>query len=100
MREREDRSDCGDFVLELFELVSWELEGLVGEVLAEGEGEGGFVNGFELFAETDEFLADVFALNAARDSSVEELEGEGDEWCVLATEDGGGLIAVFDAVLE
>lgn len=60
--------------MKLFELVSWELEGLVSEVLAKGKGEGGFVVGFELFAEADEFLADVFALNTARDSSVEEFE--------------------------
>lgn len=86
--------------MELFELVSGELEGLVSEVLAEGKGEGGLVVGFELFAEANEFLANVFALNAARDASVEELEGKGDERCVFATEDGGGLVGVGGAVLE
>lgn len=76
--EGEDGGDRGDFVLEQFELVSGELGGLFTEVFAEGEGEGGFVVGFELFAEADEFLADVFALNTAEDASVEELESEGD----------------------
>ncbi len=75
MRKGEDRGDGGDFVLKLFEFVSWKLEGLVREVFAESKGEGWFVNGFELFAEADEFLADVFALNAAGDVSIEELEG-------------------------
>ncbi len=100
VREREDGSDGGSFVLENFELVSGEFEGLVGEVLAEGEGEGGFVSGFELFAEANEFLANVFALNAAGNASVEEFEGEGDEWCVLAAKDRGGLIGVGGAMLE
>jgi len=100
VREGEDGSDGGSFVLENFELVSGELGGLFAEVLAEGEGEGRFVNWFELFTEADKFLADVFALNATRDASVEELEGKGDEWCVLAAEDCGGLIGVGGAVLE
>jgi len=78
VREGEDGSDGGDFVLEKFELVGGELGGLFREVLAEGEGERGFVIGFELFAEADEVLADVFALNAAGDASVEEFKGEGD----------------------
>lgn len=35
MWESEDGSDGRDFVLELFELVSWELEGLICEMLTE-----------------------------------------------------------------
>lgn len=53
MREGEDGCDCGDFVLENVELVGGEFEGLIGEVLAEGKSEGGFVVGFEFFTEAD-----------------------------------------------
>ena len=100
VREGEDGGDGRDFVLKKFEFISGELGGLLTEVLAEGEGERGFVIGFELFAEADKFLPDVFALDAAGDSSVEEFESEGDERCVLAAEDSGGLIGVGGAVGE
>lgn len=100
MREGEDGGDGGDFVLEEFELVSWELSELASEMLAEGEGERGFVSGFKLFAKADKFLADVFAFDTAGNASIEELEGKGDEWCVLAAEDCGVLVGVGGAVVE
>lgn len=45
-------------------------------------------------------MAYVFALNAARDASIEEFKGKGDQGCVFAAEDSGGLVGVGGAVGE